>query len=344
MPGDSPTDLRRINCPAMYCPAAGIENREEQACSTSGMIKLLLREELAGYIYHNSKDSIALAYSPVQKTFHRLIFNTSHSVCQRRSQTIVVFLVFSLLVACTTSPLGRKQLAFFPSDELKQMGEMSYANLKKQTPVDHDPAINRYVDCIVSHISRVLDDSTSKWNVTVFNENQANAFALPGGNIGVYKGLLAVAKTQSQLAAVIGHEIAHVLAGHANERLSTATTAQAGLTLLSAALNNDTKSQQLIMGVLGVGVQVGVLLPYSRVQEKEADLLGLDLMAKAGFDPRQAVALWHNMSKAGGKAPPEFLSTHPSSSSRIKALQERMPHALNLYQQAQSGQRHPQCR
>jgi len=248
-----------------------------------------------------------------------------------------------LMVACATSPLGRSQLAFFPENQLQEMGEMSYTKLKKEQQVVTDAAINAYVTCVADHIVGVLDDSGQQWEITVFDEDQANAFALPGRKIGVYKGLLDIAVTQGQLAAVIGHEVAHVKADHSNERLSTNYAAEAGLSLINAALNNDPHAQSKVMALLGVGVQVGVLLPYSRAQENEADLLGLDYMARAGFDPRQAIDLWQNMSKAGGIRPPEFLSTHPASENRIASLQQRMPHALELYRESQAQGRNPQC-
>jgi predicted Zn-dependent protease len=178
------------------------------------------------------------------------------------------------------------------------------------------------------------------WEVQVFADDDANAFALPGGKIGVYTGLLKVARTQDQLAAVIGHEVAHVLSRHANERVSTAYTAEAALTAVGTS---GIVSPQL-MGLMGLGAQVGVLLPFSRTQESEADILGLDLMARAGFDPRQSIALWQNMnaSRKGG-APPEFMSTHPSDATRMSKLNARMPHAMSLYQAAQAGGRRPRC-
>ncbi len=252
--------------------------------------------------------------------------------------------VLALVSACTTSPLGRSQLAFFPEEQLQEMGQMAYANLKEEGSVASDPKVNRYVSCVAEHIVQALENGQRQWEVTVFAEDQANAFALPGGKIGVYAGLLDVAKNQAQLATVIAHEVAHVVADHSNERMSTNYAAQTGLSLANAALGGQSpQAQQAIMGVLGVGVQVGVLLPYSRTHEEEADLLGLDLMAKAGFDPAESVNLWRNMSQAGGPSPPEFLSTHPTSDTRIRALQQRLPHANELYREARRQGRAPQC-
>ena len=257
---------------------------------------------------------------------------------------ILVTLIAALLAAdCATSPLGRQQLAFFPDSQLSQMGAAAFNEVKSKTPVSTDPRANDYVRCVAKGITAVLtpaESATRGWEVLVFADDDANAFALPGGKIGVYTGLLKVARSQDQLAAVIGHEVAHVLARHANERVSTAYTAEAALTAVSAS---GMVAPQL-MGLMGLGTQVGVLLPFSRTQESEADLLGLDLMSRAGFDPRQSIALWQNMnaSRQGG-APPEFMSTHPSDATRMSKLNARMPHAMSLFQAAQAGGRRPRC-
>jgi len=180
--------------------------------------------------------------------------------------------------------------------------------------------------------------------VNVFNDEAVNAFALPGGKIGVYTGILQVASTQDQLAAVIGHEVAHVLANHGNERVSVAFAADSGLKMAQVLAGKATQQKAQLLGLLGLGAQVGVLLPYGRTQESEADILGIDYMAKAGFDPRQSVTLWQNMAKAGGKKPPELLSTHPSNATRIKGLNSRMERAMKLYKQARANNKKPNCR
>jgi predicted Zn-dependent protease len=175
-----------------------------------------------------------------------------------------------------------------------------------------------------------------------------NAFALPGRKIGVYRGMLAVAENSSQLAAVIGHEVGHVLARHGNERVSQATAAQLSQTAVAATVASADMSSatgQLIMAGVGLGAQYGVLLPYSRAHESEADLIGLQLMAKAGFDPRESVTLWQNMASAsGGQAPPELVSTHPSNETRIASLQANLPAAIELEKQARAQGYRPGCR
>lgn len=246
-----------------------------------------------------------------------------------------------LTAACATSPLGRPQLKLFPENELAQMGAASYSELKEKTPVSSDRSVNRYVRCVADAITARTGGS---WEVTVFAEDQANAFALPGGKIGVYTGLLEVAENQDQLAAVMAHEVAHVLADHGNERVSTAFAAQSGLELVSAISGaGGSATGQKVMALLGVGTQVGVLLPFSRAQESEADILGQQLMARSGFDPRAAVDLWRNMEARAKGQPPEFLSTHPAHGSRIQSLQDNMPKASEMYRQARDAGRRPDC-
>lgn len=251
----------------------------------------------------------------------------------------------ALLVAgCATSPLGRSQLILFPEAEMAQMGASAFSDMQKQEPLSKDGRTNRYVQCVADHVIRAMPGGNpAQWEVRVFDDPAVNAFALPGGKIGVYRGLLKVAENQDQLAAVIGHEIAHVTAKHANERVSTQFVTESGLQIAQIAAGANTPAKQELFGLLGLGAQVGVLLPFSRKQESEADLIGLDYMARAGFDPRQSVALWRNMAKAGGERPPDFLSTHPSGNTRIGELEARMASALKLYEEARAAGRRPDC-
>lgn len=246
------------------------------------------------------------------------------------------------LVACATSPLGHQQLQLFPEEQMAEMGAAAFQDLKQKTPESESSEVNEYVTCVADSITSVVSPGRA-WEVRIFDDEAVNAFALPGGKIGVYTGLLEVAETQNQLAAVIGHEIAHVLAEHGNARMSAAMATQLGLTAAQIFAASSGVEQQQIFGLLGLGAQVGILLPYGRSQETESDLLGLDLMARSGFDPRESVDLWRNMAAAGGEQPPEFLSTHPAHDTRIENLTERMPRALKLYQQAQAAGRTPGC-
>ncbi len=253
-------------------------------------------------------------------------------------------LLVVVFAACATSPLGRQQLILFPDGEVDQMGAAAFQQLQASTPINRNDAVNAYVDCVAEAITGTLDgEQSGQWEVRVFAEDQVNAFALPGRKIGVYQGLLSVAGNQDQLATVIAHEIGHVLSRHSNERISTQFAASTGLELASVLAGEPTATKQTLFGLLGLGTQVGVLLPFNRRQESEADLLGLQLMARAGFDPRESVQLWRNMIEAGGESPPEFLSTHPSGESRIAALQAQMPEALEQAQAANADGRRPAC-
>ncbi len=252
-----------------------------------------------------------------------------------------------MLSACTQSPTGRNQLMLFSSGQLASLGDTSYAQLKQQQKVNTDPKLNAYVQCITDDLIAVLPAPwrDKEWEVTVFASEEINAFALPGENIGVYTGLLQVTENAHQLAAVIGHEIGHVIADHGNERMSNEVAVGLGLQLgaILAADRMDSNSTALVMAALGVGAQVGVLLPYSRIHESESDQLGMDYMAAAGYNPAEAANLWRNMARAAGSSTPEFLSTHPSPQSRIAAIEAYAPRLQSQYQQALAGRRTPLC-
>lgn len=249
----------------------------------------------------------------------------------------------ALVVSCATSPEGRKQAMLVSESQMETMGAQAFDELKSQTPVERDPAINAYVKCVSDALTTSLPEHRA-WEVVVFRDESANAFALPGGKIGVHTGLLKIAETPSQLAAVVGHEIGHVLARHGAERVSEQMLAQGivlGTGLVLQRQNMGEQKFQVMMAALGLGAQFGVLLPHSRNQESEADVMGLKLMATAGFDPRESVTLWQNMAKSGGAGVPEFMSTHPGHDTRISNLSNRMSEAQGIY--AKSPKR-PNCR
>ena len=258
-----------------------------------------------------------------------------------RNRLISLILGVAIVSGCATSPTGRSQLVLMPDSQMDQMGLQAFTNIKNKTPIDRKRTTNRYVQCVGNAITRVVGGD---WEIVVFEDDTANAFALPGRKIGVNTGLLKVAENQHQLATVLGHEVAHVLSQHSNERVSQKFAVDQGLGLINAIASPQTGTGQTLMGLLGVGAEYGILLPYGRVQESEADILGLDLMAKAGFDPRESVKLWANMSSADRGQPPEFLSTHPSHSTRISDLNAHMPVALNLQSRARQQGKHPECR
>jgi len=250
------------------------------------------------------------------------------------------------LSACASSPLGRSQLTLYSDQELEKMGEASFSKYQQELPVVEGRQ-DAYVSCVADAVTAKVPASygISGWQVKVFEDESANAFALPGGYIGVNTGLLEVAENQDQLATVIGHEIAHVLAHHANERASTESATQLGMSVVGTALGSQgvTGSDQL-MAAMGMGAQYGILLPFSRSHESEADTIGLQLMADAGFDPRASVQLWQNMSAAGGGQPPEWMSTHPAHGNRIAGLEAGMNDAMARYEQAQARGLTPSCK
>lgn len=250
----------------------------------------------------------------------------------------------ALLTACATSPTGRNQILLYSANDMDAMGSQAFTSMKEELKVSSKPVQNAYVECVANAITPLVPQNvfSGTWEVVVFEDEQVNAFALPGGKIGVYTGLLGVAKTPDQLAAVIGHEVGHVIAQHGNERMSQSTVINLGTQAVGQILAaNEVGQSGAIMAAIGVGVQVGVQLPFSRSHESEADLIGLQLMAKAGFDPRQSVELWKNMEAAsGGDRPMEILSTHPAPASRIEHLQENMAAAMTDYNQAAV---HPKC-
>jgi len=255
------------------------------------------------------------------------------------------FIWVFILASCATSPLGRNQFIIVSDSSMNQMGAQAFDQIKAKEKVESSPEINSYVACVVTPLVRKAspEEGVKNWEVVVFRNSAANAFALPGGKIGVYTGLLKVAKTDAQLAAVVGHEIGHVQAKHGAERVSQQAGTDLGLSALGSIVQSNPNSN-LLIGLLGVGAQVGVLLPFSRIQESEADLIGLDLMADAGFEPSESVELWKNMMTAsGGKGPPEWLSTHPASENRIANLNKNMPGAKEKFGQAQHAGQHPQC-
>jgi len=259
---------------------------------------------------------------------------------------LLLTILFISLTACATSPTGRGQLIFMPESQMAAMGLQAFQQMKNETPPVKDQAITEYVQCVADAITQLpeVKKYSADWEVVVFDDMAVNAFALPGGRIGVYKGLLAVAENQHQLAAVMGHEVGHVLAQHGNERVSQNFATSQTLALLEnwmAAKN--VAYRETAMTALGLGSQFGVLLPFSRLHESEADSIGLGLMARAGFDPRQSVNLWQNMGK-GGKSQAEFMSTHPSHKTRIRDLTAEMSKAMQQYSEANAAGRQPDCR
>ncbi|MDD5461813.1 MAG: M48 family metallopeptidase [Methylococcales bacterium] len=255
---------------------------------------------------------------------------------------IFPLLTTCLLSACITSPTGRTQFAIMPDDQINQMGLQAFDSLKKEKPVSSNGQYNRVANCIAGAITREIGGGN--WEIVVFEDKSPNAFALPGNKIGIHTGMITLVDNQDQLAAVIGHEVGHVLAKHSNERASQEMAVNGGMAIVQAVGAPQSALGQTAFGLLGVGAQYGILMPYSRVQESEADVIGVDLMAKAGFDPRQSINLWQKMEQASqGQQPIEFMSTHPSHATRIQSLEQHMPQAVTIFQQAQAAGKQPHC-
>jgi len=252
-----------------------------------------------------------------------------------------------LIAACSTSPTGRSQMIFRSDDELAAEAAQQFAEMRASIPLETDRATIDYVHCVATAIVDVLEPQYRNldWDMAIFDHEAVNAFAMPGGKIGVMTGILEAADNQHRLAAVLGHEVAHVTARHSNERASRAPASNVGIQVLAVLLGGGNQgATYTAYEALNAGAALGIMLPFSRTQESEADIIGLEFMARAGFDPRESVTLWQNMSAAtGGKNAAEFLSTHPSSEKRIDSLVSQFGGALVLYNEAKESGRNPDC-
>jgi predicted Zn-dependent protease len=247
-------------------------------------------------------------------------------------------LVWMVLAGCGTAPYtGRKQVLMVSPEQEQTLGYQAFADIRRNSRPAQDPALQARVREVGERIARAAGRPDFQWEFVVFQDDKmANAFCLPGGKVGIYTGLFKYIKSDADLATVISHEVAHALARHAGERLSQGRLAQAGGLALGvglAALGVGSGASRAAMQGYGLGAKVGVLLPYSRVQESEADRIGLILMAKAGYDPKLALQFWERF--ATGKKDqtqiPQFLSTHPSDATRIQNMRAFLPEAEGYY-------------
>jgi len=249
------------------------------------------------------------------------------------------------LASCTKVPVtGRSQLSLIPSSQLVGLANQEYDQFLKEHPASKDPEGTRKVRTVGQRIAKAVEGYMGRkqmadrlegyeWEFNLVDGKEINAFCMPGGKVVVYTGLLPVTRDETGLAVVMGHEIAHAIADHGGERMSQQLLAQLGGTALSVALSQKpAETRQLAMAAFGAGASVGVLLPFSRLQESEADHLGLIFMALAGYDPSAAVEFWSRMKNAKtGGAPPQWLSTHPADDTRIAQIKEDLPEALRYY-------------
>jgi predicted Zn-dependent protease len=252
--------------------------------------------------------------------------------------------LFAALVAgCYTVPVtGRKSVNFVSVSQETQMGEASFQQMKAEGKVSANPVYVNRVQGIGKRIAEVVGDDlpSAEWEFVVFESPDLNAFALPGGKVGVYTGMIQFAESDAELATVMGHEIAHVTARHGSERMSQNILVAAGAVGVGVATKDKSNSERAAaLAAYGVGTTVGVILPYSRSHESEADAIGLHYAARAGYDPRAAIDFWERMARnsEGKNKPPEFLSTHPADQTRIKKLQALMPEALEIYRTEGGG-------
>ncbi len=241
-----------------------------------------------------------------------------------------------LLPGCSTVPVtGRHELNFISADQEMKLGLSSFDQAKKDTPALADPVVNAQVDRVAKRIAAVAskDLPNAQWEFVVFSSKEANAWCLPGGKVGVYSGILPITQTDAGLATVLGHEIGHAVAHHSASRMSQALLTQGVGEAAGTALGSTSYAQyqNVFMGMYGIGSQVAVELPYDRKQESEADHIGLVYMARAGYNPKEAVAFWQRFAaynnQQGGASTPAFLRTHPVDSVRIKQLQAWLPEA-----------------
>jgi predicted Zn-dependent protease len=235
----------------------------------------------------------------------------------------------------TVEGTGRRQLILVSESQEEKLGLEAYEEILSKEKLSTDKRMNAVLQRVGKRIAEQADRPDFEWEFKLIESDQVNAFCLPGGKIAVYTGILPIMRNEAGLAMVMGHEVAHATARHGAERMSHQMAAKGMQQVLEYGLEDATpETQKMTMAVFGVGASVGVLLPYSRTHESEADRIGLTYAAKAGYDPHEAVHLWERMRDAGGKKPPEFLSTHPREEHRIADLEEQMPEAVEEYEDA----------
>lgn len=256
-----------------------------------------------------------------------------------------IFILTSFIISCSTVPFtNRQQLNLLPESQMVAMALTSYDEFLKENKLSSNKQQTIMVKNVGAKISRsvetflkqnnkakLLDNYNWEFNL-IQNDSTPNAWCMSGGKVVIYSGILPITKTETGLAVVMGHEIAHAVARHGNERMSQGLISQfGGMALQVAIQEKPEETQALFMAAYGIGTQIGVTLPYSRLHETEADKMGLIFMAMAGYDPYEAIDFWKRMSQLGGNKPPEFLSTHPSDETRINNLKSFLPEAIKYY-------------
>jgi predicted Zn-dependent protease len=264
---------------------------------------------------------------------------------QIKLSVFLLFFTSVLFIQCSSVPItGRKQLNFIPASEMQTLSYQQYGDFMKTAKLSSDANSAALVRKVGRNIQKAVEQYLAQnnmssqlngynWEFNLVEDPQVNAWCMPGGKVVVYTGILPITKDETGLAIVLGHEIAHAIAQHGGERMSQGLLTQlGGLGLQEALKSKPQMTQQIFMSAFGLGAQVGILLPYSRLQESEADHLGLIFMAMAGYDPNQAVPFWQRMSSMNtAQKPPAFLSDHPADATRIQDIQNELPEAMKYY-------------
>ncbi len=270
----------------------------------------------------------------------------------RRAALLLLVLFLSLVWGCATVPLTeRKALRLVPHSEIVGLSFQEYRKVLKKAKLSQDQEKVRMVRRVGMRIARAAEEflveeglghqvALYQWEFNLIEDDKTvNAWCMPGGKVAVYTGILKFTRDEEGLAVVLAHEIAHAIAGHGNERMSQALLVNlGGLALSTALMTKPRETRKLYTALFGVGATVAFMLPYSRLQEAEADRIGLVLMARAGYDPRAAIGFWKRMSKGSGPRPPQFLSTHPAPSERIAQIKRYIPEALSHYRRPRVNQ------
>ena len=241
--------------------------------------------------------------------------------------------VLVFMVACVKLPEGGKSAFLLTSPSFENnLGEEGYQDVLKKEKINKDPRLNGILQRVGKRVAAQTGQSYN-WEFTLIESEQLNAWCMPGGKVAFYTGILPMLQDEAGMATVMGHEVAHATMRHSGQRISQGMLVNLGLSLADVSLSNSRYRNEL-MGMLGAGATVGVVLPYGRSHETEADLVGLKYMARAGYDPSTAVAFWERFSQAGKGGPPEFLSTHPGGATRITNIKKNLPEAMKLYNAA----------
>lgn len=251
-------------------------------------------------------------------------------------KTLWISLILLILGACVTTPVSnRSALILVPFSQEVALGHQAFSEVLKKEKESQDPRLNEIVKRVGKRIAAVSAMPNLDWETKLIESDQQNAFALPGGKIAVYTGILPVCANEAGLAAVLAHEVSHVIARHGAQRMSQQLIISGALAAASISLATH-RERNVIMGALGVGVLYGVTLPFSRTDESEADQIGLIYMARAGYDPNEALNFWNRFaSEKKGPKPPEFMSTHPADQTRIRQIQRYLPTALDEYRSSE---------